>query len=419
MEFACFIIMNLLEIYSFILILSKVDKRIFLKGWIYKLIVVILHVTIVSICLFLNIPFKELVVGILIIGLFKFITNISFKLLIFECTISAICILIIQLSTVFLFQLLGIINNSDLLAISCNIFLLFVSIVVYKYIPINEIIPLYNRFKSIIQWLVLLITLPIGIYFISWRIDFLYSLNYVSLIVIGIITWTLIVAIVFKQLLQLKQRQKANEIYKEYNPILENLLSDVRAKQHDIKNQLNAIYGIAEKSQDQELLNYLDSIIEGYQFHSDDILLNTGNNAISAILYSKKIKAKKNNVKLDYNCYTSFPQYPVEDYEFVDIIGNLLDNAIESAIKYKSAPKKEVQVNLFNEDNNTVIEVKNTSPPVKFETLNKIFEKGYSTKGKNRGFGLYNVSKIVKSYNGNIQISYEEEQICFKILFGN
>jgi two-component system sensor histidine kinase AgrC len=264
----------------------------------------------------------------------------------------------------------------------------------------------------------MLIIIPLGAYVISWKSDF-NSVDYISLIIVGIITWTLVVAIVFKQLLQLKQKQKANDIYMEYNPILENLLDDVRAKQHDIKNQLNAIYGIAEKSRDNELLEYLDTLIEGYQLSSDETLLNTGNNIISAIIYSKKIKANKNNIELNCNCYTPFPKYPIEDYEFVDILGNLLDNAIESANNYQRDIKKEVYVNLFEENNNTVIEVKNTSLPVGFDTLDKVFEKGYSTKGNNRGFGLYNVNKIVKSYEGNIQISYEQQQICFKILFAS
>lgn len=418
MDFVYFIIMNILEISSLIIVLSKIDKRLFFKGPIYKLLLIILHIIIVTLFIYFNIPLKEVVLGIVILIVFKLITDISVKLLIFEYTVATIYLLIIQLITVFIFQILGIVRQNDFIAISCNIILLVISIFTYKYIPMNGLVSLYNRFKTIIQWLIILIAVPLGIYFVSWKIDF-ESVHYISLIIVGIITWTLIVAIVFKQLLQIKQKQKANEIYMEYNPILENLLSDVRAKQHDIKNQLNAIYGIAEKSQDDELLDYLNSVIEGYQLHSDDILLNTGNNVISAILYSKKIKAKQNNIELNYNCYSPFPKYPIEDYEFVDILGNLLDNAIESATYCHSPLKKEVHVNLFQENDNTIIEVKNTSLPVKFETLNKVFEKGYSTKGTNRGFGLYNVNKIVKSYKGNIQISYEEEQICFKILFSS
>lgn len=418
MEFIAFIIMNILEISSFIIVLSKIDRRLSSSSFIYKLILILLHITIVAVSIYFNIPVKEAILGIVILVTLWLITDIPFRLLTFEYIIATIYLLIIQLMTVFLFQVLGIMRQSDFIAISCNLILLIMSVFTYRYISLNEIVVLYNRFKTIINWLLMLIIIPLGAYVISWKSDF-NSVDYISLIIVGIITWTLVVAIVFKQLLQLKQKQKANDIYMEYNPILENLLDDVRAKQHDIKNQLNAIYGIAEKSRDNELLEYLDTLIEGYQLSSDETLLNTGNNIISAIIYSKKIKANKNNIELNCNCYTPFPKYPIEDYEFVDILGNLLDNAIESANNYQRDIKKEVYVNLFEENNNTVIEVKNTSLPVGFDTLDKVFEKGYSTKGNNRGFGLYNVNKIVKSYEGNIQISYEQQQICFKILFAS
>lgn len=418
MEFIILTILNGLEIISLLILLSKIDKRLMDIKNLYRIIVATVLVGLTIISVYQNIPFRELILPIFLLAFLKLNTNIPMKFLIFDYIIASIYIIIVQLVIVFIFKVLGIIDGSNFIAISCNTILFVVSIFTYKYIPLNEILSLYDKFKTIIQWLIILIAVPLGTYVISYKISF-ESINYVSLIIVGIITWTLIVAIVFKQLLQIKQKQKANEIYMEYNPILENLLSDVRAKQHDIKNQLNAIYGIAEKSRDNELLDYLNSIIEGYQLHSDDILLNTGNNVISAILYSKKIKAKQNDIEFNYNCYSPFPKYPIEDYEFVDILGNLLDNAIESATNYKNSPKKEVEVNLFMENDNTIIEVKNTSLPVKFETLNQVFEKGYSTKGNNRGFGLYNVNKIVKSYNGNIQISYEEEQICFKILFGS
>ena len=36
------------------------------------------------------------------------------------------------------------------------------------------------------------------------------------------------------------------------------------------------------------------------------------------------------------------------------------------------------------------------------EDLEKFFKKGFSSKGDNRGYGLYNVKKIINKYNGSI-----------------
>ncbi len=44
-----------------------------------------------------------------------------------------------------------------------------------------------------------------------------------------------------------------------------------------------------------------------------------------------------------------------------------------------------------------VIEIRNKHPYLNVESINKIFNKGYSTKSSNkRGYGLYNTKEIVK-----------------------
>ena len=44
------------------------------------------------------------------------------------------------------------------------------------------------------------------------------------------------------------------------------------------------------------------------------------------------------------------------------------------------------------------------------ESFNNYLIDGNSTKGKNRGFGLTNVNKIVKKYHGFIQIYFDYDQ---------
>ena len=48
--------------------------------------------------------------------------------------------------------------------------------------------------------------------------------------------------------------------------------------------------------------------------------------------------------------------------------------------------------------------------------MKKIFDKGVSTKGIGRGYGLYNVRKIVKKYNGLIESKIEGEDFYISIL---
>lgn len=63
---------------------------------------------------------------------------------------------------------------------------------------------------------------------------------------------------------------------------------------------------------------------------------------------------------------------------------------------------------LENQENISIV-VSNECEKVEYEKFDKFFEKGFSGKGENRGYGLYNVKKISKDYN--IQISCENKNI--------
>lgn len=45
-----------------------------------------------------------------------------------------------------------------------------------------------------------------------------------------------------------------------------------------------------------------------------------------------------------------------------------------------------------------------------------MFSKGYSTKGEDRGFGLYNVQKIIKRLNGSISMEIDEDTIIIEVI---
>ncbi len=77
----------------------------------------------------------------------------------------------------------------------------------------------------------------------------------------------------------------------------------------------------------------------------------------------------------------------------MEIVGNLIDNAFETG----GIENNIVILKLKKEKDMNVIEIRNKHPYLNVESINKIFNKGYSTKSSNkRGYGLYNTKEIVK-----------------------
>jgi two-component system CitB family sensor kinase len=93
------------------------------------------------------------------------------------------------------------------------------------------------------------------------------------------------------------------------------------------------------------------------------------------------------------------------------IIGNLIDNAMESVLK-PGAAAKNVKIFFSDYGKDLMIEVEDSGVGILPEHQDKIFEMGFSTKTvekKNHGIGLFLVQKIIKKLNGYISYSPNPE----------
>ncbi|MBU5675011.1 GHKL domain-containing protein [Alkaliphilus sp. MSJ-5] len=198
------------------------------------------------------------------------------------------------------------------------------------------------------------------------------------------------------------------------------MIHEVRQKQHDFKNHLNVLYGLAQTEDDRqaklEAKQYIESIID--RIKCTDQLLNIKDQVLSAIIYSKKALAEEKEICFEVEFQGEIPEYPMEKYELVELLGNLLDNAIEATESNNNEDNSKIVLALGKEEEFKLIEVRNNAGTLKGRDIDKIFERSFSTKkGKHRGYGLYNVKRIVNYYNGTIELSFDDSYIVFKILF--
>ena len=101
--------------------------------------------------------------------------------------------------------------------------------------------------------------------------------------------------------------------------------------------------------------------------------------------------------------------------DLISIVGNLIDNALEAAVKV--CGEKYVDVNMFtqNEGHFLILEVKNN-----FAESPVIGADGFITSKKNKrehGIGIHTVEKIVKKYNGKLEIKVGVNDFTASIIF--
>lgn len=209
---------------------------------------------------------------------------------------------------------------------------------------------------------------------------------------------------------KLSQKQLELEINNKYMKTYEDLILEIRRKQHDYKNQLSALYSMHLVAKDDEQLaklhkEYGEELEERDSF--DSILYQCDNPVLCGYVYSKCMKAYREGVQIDPVLSWSEGESTVPQHKVIEILGILLDNAVEY-LKEGDFADKQVRLNLIKEESKLTVEVSNTSLYQSFQDIDSMFKLGYSTKGEGRGIGLASLKTIVKEYNGKLSVENEE-----------
>lgn len=415
-------IMTLFEITAFMIMLSSFNKgkeKLLLKNIAITLLIS------ASVTWTSNINIKFMAIFnyiLLLIVLYIFYNfNLTILELVSQFCLTTVLLMIIQL---FLTLFLEIINRGHLIytfenGLILNMISLILSVIVYFILPIEELYKKYILNTDISKFLILKSIIYIVCLKLLWEYDKKFILTNVLLLILLFLVSSLINLLFFRHTVKLKEEKKTIEAHNRYTPIFENLVHDAKRKQHEFKNHLNTIYGICSVTDERLLKIKIKEYIKSLNDSLKDIdkIINANNEIVAAVIYSSLCEAKNKNIQFEYLINNEFNQVNLKEYELTEILSNLLNNAFE-AVCDLNIEEKIVYAKIGTERNKNFIEVGNKGIAIKTENIESIFKRGFTTKAKTtRGYGLYNIQKIVENYKGEIQLSFENGYTIFKILF--
>ena len=206
-----------------------------------------------------------------------------------------------------------------------------------------------------------------------------------------------------KQKLQKKLNQEQTLRYRDmerYSRHIEELYKEVRSFRHDYTNLLTSLrLGIEEEDMEQ-IKEVYDSVLkdssEKLQDNKYDLgrLVNVRDRALKSLLAGKFIKAREKNIVFNVEVPEEIQVEGMSLLDFLTIVSILCDNAIEASIE---ASQPHVSIAFFKNGAQETFIIENS---IKEESIDisEIFSFGASSKGEERGVGLYTVMKIVESY---------------------
>lgn len=203
--------------------------------------------------------------------------------------------------------------------------------------------------------------------------------------------------------------EKELEIQSDYEESYQDLIKDVRVRQHNINNQIATIMGTHYTAKTYEELvksqeKYCGEILQSNKFNN---LLWLGNNVLAGFLYKKFTEMEQHGYTIIYKANVCQLQGAVPMQYLVEMLGILLDNAVEALAQ--SDYEKNIKVNIIEEQDFYQFEILNLYRNVSFCEIEEWFSFGKSSKGDMRGIGLYRVKEICKEQNCEILCSNEEE----------
>ncbi|PRR81921.1 sensor histidine kinase [Clostridium vincentii] len=220
-----------------------------------------------------------------------------------------------------------------------------------------------------------------------------------SYLIIGVI----IVFVIYKSMksdVESKTREKELKTITIYNENLESLYTDMRKFRHDYVNILSSMASYMEEDDMTGLKEYFNKKIIplGKDMNAKNkeigLLHNIAIKEIKGVILTKIIQAQELGVEVIIDIAEIVEEVNLDVIDLSRCIGILIDNALEATVVCENG---KLEIGFIKRNNAVMIVIENSvqgeAPPI-----HKLFQKGFSTKGEDRGLGLSTLREILSKY---------------------
>ena len=294
----------------------------------------------------------------------------------------------------------------------------------FKYFNINITIFDYMHKKTIFSLTLVLISMIIAIgmqfYLLKFYVDTMpIFISFLSILILTIFFIVSIYSIISSSKLEMTTRDLEGANLTIHS--LRILHDTVRTFKHDFDNIVNGIGGYIRNNDIEGLNTYYNQLLQDCNKTNNLYTLSPeviNHPAIYNILATKYYIADELNIQINLDIFLDL--YEIEKYmkiyEFTRILGILLDNSIEAA---GECEEKQINVIFRKEEkkHRITIIIENTYKNKNVD-INRIFEKGFSSKpnNTNSGLGLWKIRQILRK-NNNLNLHTSKSEKLFKQQF--
>lgn len=180
----------------------------------------------------------------------------------------------------------------------------------------------------------------------------------------------------------------------------------LRTHSHEFMNKLHVILGLLHMKRYDKLEEYVIQTAQNYQTDIGAIQHKIKSPVIAGFLLGKINRAKEAGFTLTLADECQVPDTPNMEQVtvLITVLGNLIENALDAMT---GQPEGEVGLLMHYQHGWLSCEISDDGPGIDHAQLEHIFTKGFSTKGENRGVGLFLVRQQLEKLGGEIAVESE------------
>jgi two-component system sensor histidine kinase AgrC len=207
--------------------------------------------------------------------------------------------------------------------------------------------------------------------------------------------------------LTLKEQQYDQQ--QDYIKTIDSLINEFRRLKHSYSNTIYSFYGYIEEKDIDGLKEYYSEIMDDVKRVDSNLLLALQRikvYAVFGLLWNKINEAEEKGIEVGVQVLNEVYEVGMRLKDLCEILGNYLDNAIDGAVDSET---KKLNISLTDEEGYLTIIIENTCE--ENIDIKKIQQKGFSTKGDNRGFGLSITNQLLSKYKNVLNNTVTENGI--------
>lgn len=403
------------EILSFSIIMSPLyiwhrllEKKLNFKD--YRLYISLFSLMIIALINYFNVnPYIRITVITLALMLFfRFLFKENLQKCIITPIFSQMLVMISEMIFVVITCIIFNFDNQDIIntqfgKLFSNVIISILAMLLIKIPALKKIyyflLKITDKIKSrqliVISFVLIIISnLLVGILY--YKIEFRYLL---------ILNTFLTLFCAFIVMYSFRTKNNYIKVYDKYNTTLnslkeyEDILDRYRVSNHENKNQLLTIRNMLSRS-NKKVINYIDALVENKLKDNDKVMFETSKipaGGLRGLIYSKVLLMKELNIDYELEISNEVKTFnlidSIDDYTMLDVckvIGVYLDNAIQAVQNLK---EKYLNIEMYLDNKDLIISISNNYENI--IDIEKIEEKGYTSKGKGHGYGLTLTKEII------------------------